>query len=224
MRGLSGLRNLRLLNLSHNSITKISGLEHASLLLQLNLACNQIRFANHLEGLKELEQLDLAYNRIGRHARHRPTIGRRMRLEIHLPNRASSATDSERCEPAPYWNLGCCRILDGRVRSVARCAACEARNYASGWLRRLQLLGIAHALSQHGTAFDQHCGQPRLGEGWLPPEPHAYRATGESTTHPYMKTSPGGNFHASTQLRSSPAVTRLLHAHCTPDPRARPEP
>ena len=65
MRGLSGLRNLRLLNLSHNNITKISGLEHASLLLQLNLACNQIRFAIHLEALKELEQLDIAYNRIG---------------------------------------------------------------------------------------------------------------------------------------------------------------
>ena len=86
MRGLSGLRNLRLLNLSHNSITKISGLENASLLLQLNLACNQIRFANHLEGLKELEQLDFAYNRIGRHARHRPTIGHWMRREIHLPS------------------------------------------------------------------------------------------------------------------------------------------
>lgn len=58
-------RNLRILLLQHNLISKLENLSMLKRLEYLNLALNNIEVIENLEGLESLKKLDLSINFIG---------------------------------------------------------------------------------------------------------------------------------------------------------------
>lgn len=58
-------RNLKILLLQHNLISKIENLSMLKRLEYLNLALNNIQIIENLEGLESLKKLDLSINFIG---------------------------------------------------------------------------------------------------------------------------------------------------------------
>ncbi|CAK4101922.1 unnamed protein product [Aphanomyces euteiches] len=59
-----GIRNLEVLDLSHNQFKEISGIEHLTKLRALSYAGNSIRTIKNLEKLEYLEILNVSSNQI----------------------------------------------------------------------------------------------------------------------------------------------------------------